>query len=143
MELFRALGALAEAPSEDLAPIARSLNLGELPEVHEHTELFGMQLVPYASIYLGPEGHIGGEGRDRLKGFWRALDIEPPDEVDHLSVMLSSYAELLEMEVAASSRPPASVEDLSEVGRRIQTTFLLEHLAPWLPVSRSVAALTS
>lgn len=128
MELFRALGALAEAPSTELSGIAQSLELGALPSVHEHTELFGMQLVPYASIYLDGEGRIGGEARDRITGFWRVLDLKAPAEADHLTIMLCSYAELAAMESAAGSE----VERVAKRHRR--HVFLCEHLASWLPV---------
>lgn len=127
MELFRALAALAEAPAAGLEPVAASLDLGPPPPVDVHTELFGMQLVPYASIYLGAEGRIGGEARDRIAGFWRALGAEPPRESDHLSVLLAGYAELSAIEAAAAGVG-------QEAARHRRRTFFHEHLASWLPV---------
>ena len=38
----------------------------------EHTEVFVLNCPPYASVYLGPDGALGGEGADRAAGFWRA-----------------------------------------------------------------------
>ena len=35
---------------------------------------------------------LGGEARDRIAGFWRALGLVPPPEPDHLAVMLGLYA---------------------------------------------------
>ena len=87
-----------------------------------------MQLVPYASIYLGPDGHIGGEARDRIGGFWRAIGIELPQEVDHLSVMLACHTELVQAEAAAPS------EELRQAARHRRRAFLYEHLASWLPI---------
>ncbi len=127
MELFRALGALVEAPSNDLEAVAESLELGELPPVAEHTELFAFQLVPYGSVYLDETGGIGGEARDRICGFWRALDVEFPAEPDHLTVLLSSYAGLAAAEAKAGSGPEAIARG------HHREAFLREHLVSWLP----------
>lgn len=128
MELFRALAVLAEPPTEETARLAEALELGALPSADEYTELFVFQLYPYASVYLGEEGMMGGEARDRISGFWRALGEMPPAEVDHLSVMLALYARLAELE-----------EDESDATRRAgwhraRKAFLWEHLLSWLPV---------
>lgn len=125
-ELFRALGALAEAPSPELAPVAKALGLGALPPAAEHTELFSFHLYPYASVYLGTEGMLGGEARDRVAGFWRALDLTPPEEPDHLAVLLAFYASLAtEHRAAGGDDGPQS---------RARRAFLWEHLLSWLPV---------
>jgi TorA maturation chaperone TorD len=128
MELFRALAVLAEPPTKESARLAEVLELGAEPSADEYTELFVFQLYPYASVYLGAEGMMGGEARDRIAGFWRALGEMPPAEADHLSVMLALYARLAEME-----------EDESQivrraVWRRARKAFLWEHLLSWLPV---------
>ncbi|MGH9940996.1 MAG: hypothetical protein ACRD9R_01395, partial [Pyrinomonadaceae bacterium] len=75
MELFRALAVLAESPeSAEAARVAEVLELEpSAPTAGEYGESFILQLPPYASIYLGAEGMIGGEARDRIAGFWRAL----------------------------------------------------------------------
>jgi len=126
-ELIRSLGALAEPPRLELAQVAGALDLGPLATAAEFTDLFVLQLVPYASVYLGPEGMLGGEARDRVAGFWRALGAVPPAEPDHLTVLLSFYAGLVEREESA-------VDD-SEVNRyRLARAALFwEHLASWLP----------
>ncbi|HEX8421973.1 MAG TPA: hypothetical protein VF634_01095, partial [Pyrinomonadaceae bacterium] len=61
MELFRALAVLAEPPVPESARVADALALGALPEASEYTEVFVFQLYPYASVYLGAEGMLGGE----------------------------------------------------------------------------------
>ncbi len=126
MEILRALGALAEVPRPELAPVASGLGLGELPPVHTHTELFGFQLVPFASIYLNDDGGVGGEARDRIFGFWRAIGREPAAEADHLTLMLASWAELCDAEREA----PAAQREAARHHRRV---FLNEHLLSWLP----------
>lgn len=128
MELFRALAVLAEPPVAEAAHVAEALELGQLPEAAEYTEVFVFQLYPYASVYLGAEGMLGGEARDRIGGFWRALGETPPGEPDHLSVMLALYARLAEME-----------EGEGDAARRAgwrgaRKAFLWEHLLSWLPV---------
>ncbi|HYP01369.1 MAG TPA: molecular chaperone TorD family protein [Pyrinomonadaceae bacterium] len=127
MELFRALAVFAEPPTTESAGIAAALELGALPEASEYTETFVFQLYPYASVYLGAEGMLGGEARDLIAGFWRALAQTPPAEPDHLSVMLALYAQLVELE--ASARGDARRESW----QRARRAYLWEHLLSWLP----------
>lgn len=127
MELFRALAHLVEPPSESAARVAEALGLGPVPAAAEHTEVFVFQLYPYASVYLGAEGMMGGEARDRVAGFWRALGRTPPAEADHLSVMLALYARLCELEAGAGG------ERGREGWRGARRAFLWEHLLSWLP----------
>ncbi|MBD0370740.1 MAG: molecular chaperone TorD family protein [Pyrinomonadaceae bacterium] len=126
MELFRALALFAESPVEESARVAEALELGAPPASSEYTETFLFQLYPYASVYLGAEGMMGGEARDRVAGFWRALSLTPPAEPDHLSLMLALYAELVEREERDASA--------SERWRHARKAFLWEHLLSWLPV---------
>src|SRR6266705_1585212 len=91
-ELLRALGVLCEPPEPTHARIAEALCLPGRIDAADHTELFGFQLVPYASVYLGAEGMLGGEAADRVAGFWRALRLTPPPEPDHLAALLGTYA---------------------------------------------------
>jgi TorA maturation chaperone TorD len=125
MELFRALACLAEPPRDESARVADALGLGALPTPDEYTETFVFQLYPYASVYLGAEGMLGGEARDRVAGFWRALALAPPAEVDHLSVMLALYARLCELEDGAN--------DERDGWRAARKAYLWEHLLSWLP----------
>jgi TorA maturation chaperone TorD len=117
-ELLRALAVLSEPPSRQAARVADVLGLGRAPSRVEWTELFQLELPPYASIYLGGEGWIGGEARDRVAGFWRALGLVPPAEPDHLAALLGLYAE------AHEAGAPESV----------LRALLWEHLLSWLPV---------
>ncbi len=128
MELFRALGALCETPRPELQPIADLLELGPLPGRAEHGELFLFQLYPYASVYLGAEGMMGGEAADRIAGFWRALGQTPPEAPDHLALMLGLHARLGELEQQAAAGPER------ERWRHARRAFLWEHLLSWLPV---------
>lgn len=135
MELLRALAIFAEPPTSEAEAVAHALELGALPTADEYTELFLFQLYPYASVYLGAEGMMGGEALDRIAGFWRALGQMPPAEADHLAIMLALYARLAELEMEEP--------DLARRAgwRGARKAFLWEHLLSWLPVYLSKLAL--
>ena len=129
MELLRALGAIVEGPGEAQARLAEAAALPAPPDAAAHTELFRLQLPPYASIYLGAEGMLGGEARDRIAGFWRALGAVPPAEIDHLTTLLAAYASLVDRDGAVAgdtAGPPTP-------WRTARHAFFREHLASWLP----------
>ena len=127
MELLRVLGALAEPPVPEHRSLADLLGLGAPAAPGNHDDLFGFQLFPYAAVYLGAEGMLGGEARDRVAGFWRALGLTPPAEPDHLSVLLALYAELVERETGAPD------DARRERWRHARRALFWEHLASWLP----------
>lgn len=128
MELFRSLAVLSEAPSPESETAAAALELGSLPSRSEFTDLFAFQLYPYASVYLGDEGMMGGEARDRIAGFWRALGETPPPEPDHLAVLLAAYAELADRQAGSGD------DEERRRWRHARSAFLWEHLLSWLPV---------
>ena len=124
-ELLRALGAAADSPAAARA-VAAPLGLPPVSDA-EHTDVFVLNCPPYASVYLGPDGALGGEGADRVAGFWRAIAITPPAEPDHLTALLSLYASL--GEAAAEARRPATAQALT----RSRQGLFAEHVWPWLP----------
>lgn len=124
-ELLRALGAVADRPSASRA-VGPALGLKPVSDA-DHTEVFVLNCPPYAGIYLGPDGALGGEGTDLVAGFWRAIGVTPPAEPDHLAALLGLYASL--GEAAAGARRAATAAAL----RRTQIALLDEHLWPWLP----------
>lgn len=126
-ELFRALAALAEAPTAASPRLADAVGLTAAPTAAEYTDLFVFQQPPYASVYLGSEGMVGGDARDRIAGFWRALGAVPPPEPDHLVTLLGAYADLLERHEAAGD---GMQRQQVQAARR---AFLWEHLLSWLP----------
>ena len=117
-EALRALAALVEPPCREHAAIARALALPALPAADEHTDALVFQVYPYASVYLGAEGMLGGEARDRIAGFWRALGGEPPDEPDHIAVLLAALATL------------DAPDPRMQAARRV---LYAEHVASWMP----------
>jgi len=124
-ELLRALGAVPDSPAAARC-VGPALGLDPVSDA-EHTEAFVLNCPPYAAIYLGPQGAIGGEGADRVAGFWRAIGITPPPEPDHLAALLGLYARL--GEAAAGARRPATTAALTQS----QAVLFWEHLWPWLP----------
>jgi len=126
-DLIRALGVLCEPPSPEHAHLASALDLASPPQAEEYVEVFLLQVYPYASIYLGSEGMMGGEARDRAAGFWRALGLVPPAEPDHLAALLGLYAALVEAEEREVDAPRAALR------RSSRRALLWEHLLSWCP----------
>ena len=125
VELLRALAVLAEPPGPQHARVAEVAGLGGAPTASQHGDVFLFQLYPYASVHVGAEGMMGGEARDRVAGFWRALGRTPPAEPDHLCALLALYASLCQEE-----RREGAQDALLEQSR---AALLDEHIAPWLP----------
>jgi hypothetical protein len=125
-ELIRSLGAAVLTPPPGNAALWAALDL-PVPTGVEHTDAFVLSAQPHAAIHLGPEGKLGGEGLDRVAGFWRVLGLPAPADADHLGALLMLYAELVEAEQNASD----------ERGRarlhRVRATLFHEHIWSWLP----------
>jgi hypothetical protein len=134
VELLRTLAILAEPPCPEHRPLSELLKLGPPPDRAAFTDVFELQLYPYASFYLGAEGMLGGEARDRIAGFWRALGQPPPPEPDHLATMLALAARLAELEEEA-------LRAAARGGwRRARRAWLWDHLLSWLPLYCDKAA---
>jgi len=128
MELFRALASLLEPPTAAHRAVAGAAGLPPPPPPDRHTEVLVFQAYPYASVYLGGEGMLGGEARDRIAGFWRALGAEPPSEPDHLGCLLAALARLADEEEAA-----APDERRASAARAARRTLFWDHVASWMP----------
>jgi len=132
VELIRGLALLAEPPSGRHETVWSALGLSDVPTSAQYSDVFLFQLYPYASVYLGSEGMMGGDARSRIAGFWRALGYDPPAEPDHVSSLLGLYATLAERE-----RETDGAESVLIAGSR--TALLTEHLVPWIFVYLSRA----
>jgi TorA maturation chaperone TorD len=120
-ELLRALAAVADSPQASTPALVDALDLGRAPSAAELTDLFSFQVYPYASVHLGDEGMLGGDARDRIAGFLRALDVTPPAEPDHLVTLLHAYADLSDLADAGSAR-----------AAHARGVLLHEHLGSWV-----------
>ena len=129
MELFRALGSLIEAPAREHGRVADALGLPAAPDPALHGTVVGFQRYPYASVYLGPEGMMGGEARDRIAGFRRALGLGEGDdsaEADHLASLLALLA-------ALDHWHGEEIEDARRaLLAQARVTLVWEHLASWI-----------
>jgi TorA maturation chaperone TorD len=125
MELIRALGALAELPGREQTRLAELLGLAGAPSRADYTALFVLEMPPYASLYLGDSGMMGGAVRERVAGFWGALGQAPPGEPDHLAALLGFYA-------AIEAREETQDEGGASLLRHARKALYWEHLACWL-----------
>lgn len=115
MELLRALAAYCDSPSRG---VADALGL-PLPSPADRAELFSFQLYPFAAVYTGAEGMLGGEAQDRVAGFWRAAGVQPPPDPDHLAALLALQVSFAEVG--------------GERALHLRHALLWEHLLSWLP----------
>ena len=125
MEVYRALGLLIEAPAEGHRTVAAALGLPSVPDGAIHGTEVAFQRYPYASVYLGEEGKLGGDARNRIAGFWTALGMELPGEPDHISSLLSLMTSLGEAESTGSDAAEAAL--LAQA----RATLAWEHLHAW------------
>src|ERR1700749_4481585 len=77
-ELFRSLGAVVLTPPPGNAALCTALDL-PIPTGAQHPAAFVLSAPPHGAIHLGPEGKLGGEGLDRIAGFWRVLGLRAPE----------------------------------------------------------------
>ncbi len=126
-DLLRSLATLAERPDPGHRAIAAALGIEGRPEPGDHAAVFLFGAYPYASVYLGAEGMLGGEARDRAAGFWRAIGLVPPAEPDHLAALLGLYAALVD----DLDGPPARDDRAAEARSRAAIVLLWEHLLSW------------
>lgn len=117
---------MTEPPDASGVAVAEALGLPGVPTAAEYSDVFLFQLYPYASVHLGPEGMMGGDARERIAGFWRALGLTPPAEPDHLAALLGLYASLAERERVVAD--PAERTLL----RQSRAALMDEHLTPWV-----------
>lgn len=126
MDIIKALGELAEAPGPDQIRTARVLGLPGEPSRAEYTDLFVVQLYPYASLYLSPEGRLGGQVQDHIAGFWRVLRQPVPRDPDHIATLFSTYSQLMHS-THAGEEPY-----MQDLRRQMRHAFLWEHIASWI-----------
>lgn len=123
-DLIRLLGKFIDAPGEAHLKWAAALGLVgpaslETWRAH-HAQSFIEQCYPFASVYLGPEGAIGGAAANRVADFRELLGSTIAGPPDALGALLADYAELVER----SENDPRALH--------AREAMLWEHLLSWL-----------
>ena len=114
----------------DLAPLLPN-PFDEDEAAADHYTLFGLEVFPYAGLFLDAEGRLGGPAASQVQrlyarsGFRPVLDRESADHLGHELALLAFLSEAEAVENAA----PSEVEHL----RRLQRKFVDDHLLEWLP----------
>lgn len=124
LALVRELPGLGEALDPTLSADERAA---------EHHWLFGLELRPYASVFLDPEGRLGGAVTDDAQGHLSTVGLGPPrtgEPPDHLGHELGFLGGLTEAELGALERSDAGgVRQIRAVAR----SFLEGHVLWWTP----------
>ena len=95
--------------------------------------LFGMNVFPYQSVFLDPEGLLGGTETERVRISCRHMGFvvdETSEPADHLAHELDVLAFLCQAEAEAWEDGRG---DMVAHAQQLQTHFLDEHLLRWLP----------
>jgi TorA maturation chaperone TorD len=149
--LYALLGRLlVEGVTDETAPVVRSLPaLAALaPEdaaaadriAAAHYAALQLEVVPYESVLLHPEGRLGGPPATEVRQFCARLGLTAPRadvEPDHVGLELAVLAHLCAAELEALQ------DDATDavVGvRDAQRQFLDAHLLRWLPVLAGAVA---
>ena len=119
MDLIPTLGELIEPPGSEQVRLARMLGLPSEPTRADFTQLFVVQLFPYASIYLNADGLAGAPAKDLIADYWKIIQRAAPPDVDHAATLLRTYGTLPE---------------LPNLTKQIRYAFFWENLASWLPL---------
>lgn len=99
----------------------------------DHYTLFGLEVFPYAGLFLDAEGRLGGPTADQVQrlyaqiGFQPVLDRESADHLGHEMALLAFLSEA-EAEAVENAEPRET-----ERVRRLQRQFVDSHLLEWLP----------
>ncbi len=123
---------IVEAIPELAAQVARPFDAEEAAAAHQG--LFGFQVFPYQSVFLGEDGLLGGTESERVRGAHRTAGYAPgaaADDPDHLAHELALLSFLCGAEADAHADGRA---EKAAVARRQQAAFLRDHLLWWLPL---------
>jgi putative dimethyl sulfoxide reductase chaperone len=107
----------------------------------DHFHLFHFNIFPYQSMFLDPEGNLGGKQSEQVLAYYRqagfelspqspAASLAAGESPDHIGLELAFMSYLSHIEAAAM---PDDEQHLSDVRSR-QRGFFDLHLLLWLPV---------
>jgi len=123
---------IVEAIPELAAQVARPFDAEEAAAAHQG--LFGFQVFPFQSVFLGEDGLLGGAEGERVRAAHRAAGYAPgamADDPDHLAHELALLSFLCGAEADAHADGRA---EMAAVARRQQAAVLGDHLLWWLPL---------
>ena len=99
----------------------------------DHYTLFGLEVFPYAGLFLDVEGRLGGPTAGQVQRLYAQIGFQPVldrESADHLGHELALLAFLSEAEAeAAENAEPHEIERV----RRLLRQFVDDHLLEWLP----------
>lgn len=98
-----------------------------------HQNIFGFNVFPYAGVYLTEDGKLGGDIETELTRFYLeyGFDVHATKQpADHLANHLCFLGHLIGTEVSLIEQE-ASAQLIDHI-KRVQQTFLRDHLLPWL-----------
>jgi putative dimethyl sulfoxide reductase chaperone len=114
----------------------------------DHYHLFHFNVFPYQSMFLDPEGSLGGLHSEQVLSCYRqaGFKIFPTstggehaggESPDHIGLELAFTGHITRMEASALQIPGADVQRI----RKLQLDFFELHLLPWLPILVQVISL--
>ncbi len=99
----------------------------------DHYTLFGLEVFPYAGLFLDAEGRLGGPTTNRVQRLYAQIGFQPVldrESADHLGHELALLAFLSEAEAeAVENTAPRETERVRQLLRQ----FVDGHLLEWLP----------
>ncbi len=119
--LLPPLGELIEARGAEHTRIAQMLGLPGEATRDDFTQLFVVQLFPYASLYLSPRGVPDARVRADIAQFFQQLGAPAPEEPDHISALLKWYGLLQSSAFLSTNAEP------------LRHAFYWSTVASWLP----------
>lgn len=117
-------------------------HLGEAPDYDEaaatHQTLFGFNIHPHESIFLGTDGLLGGEITGRVQETYGEIGYGLADEADHIGRELDALAFLC---AAESEAWEDNVVYMAQQAREKQLILLQNHLLRWVwPFTQALKA---
>jgi len=125
---------IVQAVPELAAAMPTTISLDELAAAHQ--DLFGFQVFPYESIFLGDEKLLGTTVSDTVRASyqqWGYQATEQAGAIDHIAEELGAMAHLCaaEMDAFADSKL-ATVQRMQHGQRQLLETHLLRWIVPFV-----------
>lgn len=96
----------------------------------EHYRVFGLNVYPYAGVFLSVEGLMGGMQADAAAAFYAQVGFQPSGDADHIGTQLGALAWLTGAE--ADALVDGQMGQVARL-RGLRRRFLEERVLTWLP----------